>query len=335
MIPAVAHFIWFGSELPWANALAIRSAALRGGFDAVVLRHADDLSHNDIWPELQALPGFEARRIDEKAILGATGSGGEALLEIYRRLDHPAARANMLRAAILYNEGGVYLDLDTVTLRPMAELRNSCGAFCGEEYVLPLLSSLPPGYHPLALAPKLIRFAARIREMCRRLPNGWRYFRLIERWYPRCANNAVLGAEPRHPLIRRLLDGMIAMPKSKQRVRFALGVDLLQKTLAQSEEPDFRLLPPRAFYPLAPVISHHWFQILSGRPSLDAVLDPETLVVHWYASIDTRKILPRIDADYVREHADRQLFSALVLPLLDLPPTGDGRHAILNQPATA
>ena len=127
MIPPIAHFIWLGPELLWANALAIRSAALRGGFEQVVLHHADDLSHNDIWPELEALPGFSARRIDVQAIMRATGSGAEKLLEIYRRLDKPAARANMLRAAILYNEGGVYLDCDTVTLKPLNELRQNCG----------------------------------------------------------------------------------------------------------------------------------------------------------------------------------------------------------------
>jgi hypothetical protein len=29
LIPPVAHFIWFGKQLPWVHALAIRSAALR------------------------------------------------------------------------------------------------------------------------------------------------------------------------------------------------------------------------------------------------------------------------------------------------------------------
>lgn len=322
MIPPVAHFIWFGSELPWANALAIRSAALLGGFEQVVLHHGDDLSQSAVWPELVALPGFRARRIDAPAMLGATGPGADALLDIYGRLVEPQARANVLRAAILHNEGGVYLDLDTLTLKSMTGLRHACGAFCGEEHILP--PHPPPPGQPPALAPKLIRFAARVREMCRRLPHGWRYFRVIERCYPRCANNAVLGARPGHPLTRRLLDGMIDMPEAQQSRRFALGVELLQKTLAESRDPDFRLLPPRTFYPLAPVISHHWFQMRSRTPPLHAVLDARTLVVHWYASIHVRGILPSINADYVRRHADRQLFSALALSLLD-PPTPERR----------
>ncbi len=311
MIPPTAHFIWFGRELPWAHALAIRSAALLGGFERVVLHHADDLSRADVWPELQALPGFEARQIDAFATLGATGPGAGALRELYGQLDQPEARANVLRAAILYQEGGVYLDLDTVTLKSMTELRGSCGAFCGEEHILP--PAAPDEDRTLPYARYLIRFAARLRELCRRLPHGWRYFRVIERWYPRGANNAVLGAVPGHPLVRALLDGMIAMPPSQQRRRYALGVALLQRTLANSRAPDFRLLPPCTFYPLAPVISQHWFQIRSRRPPLNAVLDPRTLVVHWYASIGTEGLLGHIDPDYVRRHADRQLFSALAL----------------------
>ena len=325
MIPAVAHFIWFGRELPWANALSIHSAALRGGFEQVVLHHADDLSRNDIWPELEALPGFRARRIDVQALIGATGPGAAALLEIYRRLDAPAARANVLRAAILYTEGGVYLDLDTVTLKSLTALRCSCGAFCGEEHFI-LPSWLAFRDYPLARAQDFTRL--KVRELCRRLPKGWRYFRAVDRWYPTGANNAVLGAAPRHPLIRRLLNGMIEVPEPKQRLRFALGVHLLQQTLAQTQEPDFRLLPPRAFYPLAPVISDHWFKVRPRVPALDDVLDPETFVVHWYASILAAEILPFINADYVRQHSDRQLFSALALPLLDRQPTRDRRHAI-------
>jgi len=110
---------------------------------------------------------------------------------------------------------------------------------------------------------------------------------------------------------------MLEVPEAKQRLRFALGVNLLQQTLAQSREPDFCLLPPRSFYPLAPVISDHWFRVRPRLPELNEVLGVETFVVHWYGSILTAELLPFINADYVRQHADCQLFSALALPLLE------------------
>src|SRR5690606_29308100 len=96
----------------------------------------------------------------------------------------------------------------------------------------------------------------------------------------------------------------------------ALGTHLLQDTLAQGREPDLAVLPPRVFYPLGPEISEHWFRIRQ-RPRLEKVLGADALIVHWYASVRTKQIVPRIDAAYVREHADRQLFSALALPLLE------------------
>lgn len=313
MIPPIAHFIWFGTRLPWVHALAIRSAALRGEFEQVVLHHADDLSHTPVWSELQSLPGFTARRIDAPALLDPHG-----LAAIYAELDAPAARANVLRAAILGSVGGVYLDLDTLTLASLAPLRHSCGAFVGEERVV-WPAVVRRSRRPLVHAAGLAR--AGVRELCRVAPRGFERFRAIEHHYPRAANNAVLAATPGHAFVERLLEGMRAVPAARRRVRFALGTHLLQDTLAQRREPDLCVLPPPVFYPLGPEISHHWFRLRRTLPALDSVLARDTLVVHWYASVRTQHLVPRIDADYVRGHADRQLFSALALPLLDERPT--------------
>jgi hypothetical protein len=313
VIPAVAHFIWFGPALPWVHALSIRSAALRGGFDQVILHHADDLSRTPVWAELHDLPGFVARRINAGEILEAVGAGGQALARIYAKLEAPAARANLLRIAILMGEGGVYLDLDTITMRPLDPLRTAHGAFCGEERVIwPAAVRRTPG---LAMrGSNVLRAGAR--ELHRMLPGGWRGFRTIEPLYPAAANNAVVGAEQGHPFVQRLLDNMLAVPEPRVRVRFALGTHLLQDTLAHYREADLRVLPPRYFYPLGPEISQHWFRVRGSLPPLDHVISEDTLVVHWYASVRTRRIVPQINADYVRANADRQLFSALVLPLV-------------------
>ncbi len=309
MIPPVAHFIWFGKQLPWVHALSIRSAALRGGFEQVILHHADDLSHAPVWPELLALPGFIARPLDAPALLEPHG-----LASVYAELDAPAARANVLRAAILANEGGVYLDLDTLTVASLAPLRERWGAFVGEERVVwPAI--VRRSRRPLVHAAGLAR--AGVRELCRVAPDGWRLFRTIEHHYPHAANNAVLGSTSGHAFVRRLVDGMLTLPQSRRRVRFALGTHLLQDTLAQRRESDLCVLPPPVFYPLGPEISHHWFRMRRTLPKLESVSGRDTLVVHWYASVRTQELVPHIDADYVRTHADRQLFSALALPLLD------------------
>jgi hypothetical protein len=309
LIPSVAHFIWFGTRLPWVHTLAIRSAVLRGGFERVFLHHADDLSHTPVWPELLALPSFVARRIDADALLEPHG-----LASIYADLDAPAARANVLRAAILAGEGGVYLDLDTVTVASLASLRQRCNAFVGEEYVV-WPAAVRRSRRPLVHATGFAR--AGVRELCRLAPDGWRRFRSIESWYPAAANNAVLAATPGHAFVHRLLANMIAVPAERRTVRFALGTHLLQDTLSEYRESDLCVLPPPVFYPLGPEISHHWFRLRRSLPKLDEVISEDTLVVHWYASVRTQQLVPRIDAQYVRAHADRQLFSALALPLLD------------------
>jgi hypothetical protein len=312
VIPPIAHFIWFGAQLPWVHALAIHSAARRGGFEQVILHHADDLSRTSAWPGLLALPGFVAQRIDVRATFEAAGAS--ELEASYRELDAPAARANVLRAAILAARGGVYLDLDTVTIRSLEPLRRAHGAFCGEERVVwpaTVRRSKSPFVHAGGLA------RAGVRELCRVLPDGWRRFRSIESHYPAAANNAVLAATPGHPFVRRLLANMIGVPVERRTVRFALGTHLLQDTLAHAREPDLCVLPPPVFYPLGPEISHHWFRERESMPKLDEVIGDETLVVHWYASVRTQQLIPRIDAQYVKAHAERQLFSALALPLLD------------------
>lgn len=314
MIPPVAHFIWFGAQLPWVHALAIHSAARRGGFEQVILHHADDLSRTSVWPGLRALPGFVARRIDPGELFEAVGE--RELATIYATLTAPAARANVLRAAILAVHGGVYLDLDTITVRSLEPLRRSCGAFCGEERVV-WPASVRRSKSALVQAKGVARAA--VRELCRVMPDGWRRFRAIESRYPAAANNAVLAATPGHAFVQRLLANMIAVPAERRTVRFALGTHLLQDTLAQAREVDLCVLPPPVFYPLGPEISHHWFRERRSvaKRELDEVVGDETLVVHWYASVRTNELVPRIDAQYVRAHADRQLFAALALPLLD------------------
>jgi hypothetical protein len=316
VIPSVAHFIWFGAQLPWVHTLALRSAARFGDFERLILHHADDLSRTAVWPELLAIPGFESRRIDALAfdrMFAALGPGADELQKIYAQLRAPAARANVLRALILAVEGGVYLDLDTITIRSLEPLRRSHGAFCGAEHLV-----WPAALRRAKSLSVRIKALARagVRDLNRRLPGGWRSFRALEHLYPTAANNAVLGATPGHPFVRRLIDGMLAVPEHRRLVRFALGTHLLQDTLAHAREPDLAVLPPRVFYPLGPEISEHWFRIRRERPPLEQVLGPDTRVVHWYASVRTQELVPRIDAAYVRAHAQRQLFSALALGVL-------------------
>ena len=313
MIPKTAHFIWIGSAFPWTNVLAIKSAALRGDFDQVILHHTDDLSHHPWWSHLAQIPRVQTRWLQPQALL-ATCAGGADLWQLYQRQTTPSDQCDMLRLALLASEGGVYLDLDTVTVRSLAPLCAEAGFFCGREYIA-WPGAVVRSQHPLVLTKSVLLDA--IRLVFRVAPGGWQAFRRIESWYYAEVNGAILGARPGHPLLLALLNRMLEGPQDrKMKWSSVHGPHLLQAVLHQHQHSDVCIHPPAVFYPLPPEISQHWFK-RQQPPHLETVLSEQTRVVHWYASVRTQSIVPRISPDYVYQHADQQLFSALALPFVE------------------
>jgi hypothetical protein len=308
-IPATAHFVWLGPDLPWVYGLALRSAAQRGGFERVVLHGTDDLSGSDGFGLARSDDRVERRLLDPRDALWWVSPRGGELVELYSRLRAPAAKSNLLRLAILAAEGGVYLDTDTITVASFDGLL-ATGAFCGLERI-----ALPASTRRARTVGPWLKAGARIavRDMLRRAPGGWRGFSHIASHYPAAANNAVVGARPGHPLILDMLEQAVELAPERQLARFALGTGLLQDAVAAYRDDDLQLHPPERFYPLPPEISEHWFRPVD-RARVDEVLDPSTVSVHWYASVRTARIVPRIGPGYLRANARRQLFSALALP---------------------
>jgi hypothetical protein len=235
------------------------------------------------------------------------------LVDVFRDLEQLAGKANVVRAALLFVEGGTYLDADTVTLRSFAPLLQPGGVFCGQEHIVKPFDALTDPSLSTRVAMLLRRMA---RSAYRELPGGWRGFRRIERLYPAAVNNAVLGSVARHRFIGELIESMVRTPRERRRVRYALGTHLLQQEVGHYTGSDVRVLPAAVFYPLGPEISLHWFRQARSAP-LAEVLLPETRLVHWYASVRTREIVSAITPDYVRAHARTQLFSALALPFVN------------------
>lgn len=303
----MAHFIWFGKHFPWVNELALHSAAYQGQFEKVVL-HYDGQLNEAILRRLERIRGFVARPIEPEVLFGATEHSAD-LIKIFSELAKPNAQANMVRAAVLYAEGGVYLDMDTVTLRAFAP-HLQASAFCGEEYVawpaeVKKSSDVLRNGHAL--------FLDAVRMVCASVPTGWKWFRAIESYYPRAVNNAVLGAEARHPFIRRLIQAMVRIEPERRKVPFALGTHLLQTELAawDHHESEVTVHAPEVFYPLGPVISHHWFRRASAQ-DLEQVVSPRTTLVHWYASVRNRKHVDSINLSHIQRQYRSELFSALV-----------------------
>jgi hypothetical protein len=311
-IPLQAHFVWFGAALPWVNVLAVRSAAERGGFDRVVLHHDEDLTAAAHYRALADIPGVELRRLDVGQVIERCGRFSAALSPIFERLPAPAMRADLVRLAILYAEGGVYLDIDTVTVRSLRALCAQAEAFCGDERIVfpaAVRRSWNPGVHALAA------LRNGVRELLSHVPGGWAAFRAVEGCYPRAANNAVLASAPAGRFVTRALARLCELPPEVQTRRCGIGPHLVQDIAPELAPPALVVHPPPVFYPLGPEISRHWFHVRGGAgSSLAKALLPDTHVVHWYGSLRTRVLASRIDPDYVRAHAACQLFSALALP---------------------
>jgi hypothetical protein len=310
VIPRVAHFIWLTPEFPWVNVLALESAALHGGFERVVLHHSREFEPERHRAEFARVPGLELRPLDVEALCSVLPLEQRAPLEaLYARLARPAAQSNVLRVLVLAKEGGVYLDMDTVTVQSLAPLCERVGAFCGAERIA-FPGEIVSSRRPFSYALGVVRSG--VRGVLSRTPRGYSAFRSIERFYPLSANNAVLGASPGHPFVRGLVTRMLALSEERALRRFALGTHLLQAALKDYGGTDLEVLGPAAFYPLGPEISQHWFR-LAARAELSQVLSEETRVVHWYASLRTREQQRELTRERVRDLAPRQLISALAV----------------------
>jgi GNAT superfamily N-acetyltransferase len=320
-IPPIAHFCWIGETLPWIYAIAVRSACLFGELDRVVFHHTDEIRDAEPWRFIAESPNIETRRFDPTALFegltersDAQAPDGAHLSALYEALSSPVSRSNMLRAAVLYREGGVYLDLDTITVRSMRPLLG-VNHFCGVEHIVrpyTLWRSRSRLKKARATALSLLRNGFRL------LPQGHRVFPAVSGMYAEAINGAIFGACEKSPLMARYLDAMLELPIDRARAPHGVGTHLLQETIdrwqagghADSGRGALAVHPPRVFYPLAPEISEHWFRP-QRRVSLDHFLHSETVVAHWYASGRAKKYIGLVNPAFVRENAATIPYCAL------------------------
>ena len=135
-----------------------------------------------------------------------------------------AGRADILRLLILYKFGGVYIDADTVILKPdkfdAFVKKNRTGVFFAWENLT----------------------AARTRKL------GIRIRRLVA--------NSVIGAEAGHPFIKELLEGIVEHEKGVTGTTDAwkrVGPYYVTKKYEalKGRFPDIKVFPMRYFYPRA------------------------------------------------------------------------------------
>lgn len=313
MIPSIAHFVWYGPRLPYLHALAIRSAATHGGFASVRLHHRDALEELPHVVALRNLRNVELVDLDDRSL--CEQAAGAKLADLCKALESPVARSNLVRTALVYRDGGVYLDMDTLTIRSFDAVRATAPGFLGQEHIVfprEVVESRDPRVKAKAY------FKTTVRDVFRRLPHGYRYFPRIEHYYHRAVNGAIMGGVAGHGFCREYLGAMTEVPRARWNRPHALGTHLLQASYADYGGSDLHTFPPPVFYPLPPEISAHWFRCYSGVVDGLEVIDASTCCVHWYASVRTKRfVATMVNDERVREMADSQLFSSLARRVID------------------
>ncbi|MCB9707257.1 MAG: glycosyl transferase [Myxococcales bacterium] len=307
-IPPRLHFVWIGSKLEWVHVWAMKSAAMHSQCEEIILHHVDPLHYDAPLAALLNTPRVKLKQVNPRILLTDVGRAlhiGTKLSEAYENVSSPVALSNILRAAVLYAQGGVYLDLDTITVKSLRPLL-AVPEFVGHEF-----TAWPHYvYQSLPLRCKSVALSG-VRDLLRRLPKGHLVFRRISGHYYLAVNNAILGSASGGVLIAHYLKAMAAIPTTQVQLRYVFGTHLLQKIVEGFDQTSLTIHPPDVFYLMPPEISEHWFRHQS-HVDLDKVLQPDTRIVHWYASIRTKHLVPQLTPDYIDNHQQTQLFSALV-----------------------
>jgi hypothetical protein len=247
-------------------------------------------------------------RIALDTVFEATGELAEPLKALYQRIPASArsAQSNLLRYAILYERGGIYVDFDILALRDFRHLLHHA-AFVGEEQVWKVDEARVEGRRePWMVGPTLSYVAAYALSRGwslaggRSLAGSWLVRKLDAAWSGPNLNNAVLGAEPRSAWIRRLL---VAALSASPTLRFALGPTLVSQAW-QADRSEVERLPSTAFYFEPPTYSFRFFE---GLPN---PLPEGALLVH-YVNSNHRKQLEKLSLEVIAARREGPLFYRL------------------------
>jgi len=294
MIPNRIFFIWFGNKLPLATGLAILSAKQIQKPEETILYIESNIS-GEGYDLIKDEPGITFKKIDD-SIFTDLGDNGTCS-RLFHILKSPASKVNLLRLALLYKEGGVYLDTDTIAIKPWNDLLQ-CKGFCGLEPVAfpqELFHSKNPFFYLLACARFLWRF------LCVYIPHGEQIFRLTEKFYSHCANNAILGSEAKNIFFEKVFAAINEMDEKEQLKHYRLGTHILQKVTGNKSSEIMKMFPPAYFYPVGPDISVHLFRKGSAK-RLHKILLPQTRIVHWYNSVEKIYLRQQLNLKWVENH---------------------------------
>ena len=308
-IPNRFVLLWTGREFPLYCRLAVESLLQIDDRCEVEIHlfGQEPVAAPHFWP-LQVRDRVSFLRTSPEAAFDATGDLAAPLKALYSRIPASArsAQSNLLRYAILYDRGGIYLDFDILALRDFRHLLHH-PAFVGEEQVWKVDEARVEGRREAWMAgPTLSYLAAYAINRSWSLAGGrslagTKLVRALDAlWSGPNLNNAVIGAEPRSAFVRRLL--VAALDASPTR-RFALGPTLISDAWRRDSSEVVRL-SSSAFYFEPPTYSFRFFEGRAATPPAEALL------VH-YVNSNHRRELERLTVGEIEAKARGPLFYQL------------------------
>ena len=113
IIPNIIHFVWFtgprSREFSFLNYLAIRAARDVQKPDKIYLYYNQEIENNPHWDAIK--PYVEMVKMDAPSEIGGVSLN-----------DWPQYQADVVRLQKLYEHGGIYLDTDSIMLKPLNDL---------------------------------------------------------------------------------------------------------------------------------------------------------------------------------------------------------------------
>lgn len=332
LIPNQYFYIWSGSSFPYLNLLAVKSLLLADASATVVVFIVGPEPQNDNFENLRSLERVSVVAIEPDAVFSQLPAEVKSAGTIFHKIPESSAsaRSNILRYALLYLHGGVYLDFDTVVTKSLSDLAvHQC--FIGEENVWVGDEDRVAGKWWVCVYPRNLFWLTS--WLLRRADSAWfsgklQIARTLKKtdalWSKKQPNNAVMGAIPESPFIRELL---LACLDTDFTVRYATGPTLVSQ-LAENFPHLVSVLPVNYFYSVAPGESFRFFA------DQTLVLTPEAYLIH-YAASNHKKLIPAIDATCSWKRGEHTVMAELIAKVesqYDKSQLGEASTTHSNQP---
>lgn len=256
-------YIWSGVDFPFVNLISVSLTLKHHPKTTIDVYVVGERPLTAWFTVLEQIPQVNIHFVSGNDIIGSLPRRLHAVGATYNNLSPEAhsARSNILRYAILYLYGGVYLDFDVLLLRSMDSLMHN-EAFAGEELVWADDEVRLRGNKSLYLAPRNILWAlshvvmwcdshlskGRLRTVTLLSPT-------FKAWSTYQMNNAVMGSAVGADFIGDLLAGAI---ESDTSIRYATGPTLIER-VARTSTSSFVPLPSSSFYSIPPGQSYRLF----------------------------------------------------------------------------